>query len=242
MAVTGMLGLWATYAFLKEEHDRAVAAICTLLLGVSVYYFKFAVVVLNSDMPYLFASFAALFIGQKLLHPNAPPRQRALSAESGLAPARLAGRQGHCCSNRLWDRDGGSRSFGHSSTPVCRSCAVDQGAHPGIQHRDGAAAPDHPLCFGPRRVVGFPATSDAHRIMEAIRAGNVRFLVVITSATGMRLLPPETDRLEALQAAHGVLLRLVHSGSGFQVPDCRSDTGARARFGGIALRDPLTSP
>lgn len=80
MAVTATLGLWVTYAFLKQEEGRPVAAAGTLLLGASVYFFTYATTVLNSDVPYLLASLAALVLGKQMEKSNPPLRRLALSA------------------------------------------------------------------------------------------------------------------------------------------------------------------
>lgn len=68
-----------------------------------------------------------------------------------------------------------------------------------------------------RRIVGFPATNNPRQIMDAIRRGGVKFLVVTTSNTGSNVKPSEADRLQALKTAYADSLRLIHAGSGYQV-------------------------
>jgi len=84
MAVTATLGLWIAYEFLKREQGRAVAATCTLLLGVSSYYFTFAAIVLNSDVPYLFVSIAALSVAKRLERPGPPLQSLPLAIVLGF--------------------------------------------------------------------------------------------------------------------------------------------------------------
>jgi hypothetical protein len=66
--VISALGLLATYAFVSTWQGRGTAVVTTVLLGVSVYFYIYTSVVLNSDAPYLAASLAALWAAERLAH------------------------------------------------------------------------------------------------------------------------------------------------------------------------------